>query len=147
MELAEKKKIAKPEKLFKELVPKLNLKEKYAFTYLNLGQRQHFLLGDTIPLGGNLNKLLQNTDKKLKKAKKDKDIEALQPLMALLQLIDDLPVKGYGTGIARYAETQTNETSGEEELLLAVKISSVEVGGKTKKDKLRIINENVEIAL
>ncbi len=69
LDLVEKKKIPKPEKLFKDNVPKLNRKVKYPFTFLDLGQRQYFLLGDHIPLGNALKKALLEANKQLKKAK------------------------------------------------------------------------------
>lgn len=148
IDLLEKGKIPKPDKVFKDTVPKLNRKAKYPFLFLDMGQKKYFLLGDSFPMGNELTKKIEETKKLLSKAKKPAEKEVLEQLSFFYQELDGLNPKGFATGIVRFSREQQNKETAVLEHLMAVKTSGLKVGGAVKKGSLvQLVREELGYSL
>jgi hypothetical protein len=134
LELIEKGKIAKPEKLFKDAAPKLNVTGYHEFTYLNMGKKKYFFFGATCPLGNELSSKLSKVEKELPKSK-DKQKELLEAQKLFLEefALFTKKAKGYASGSIKYARSKEDE--GVETCFMEVK-KGFTVGKETKKKTL-----------
>lgn len=134
LELIEKGKIAKPEKLFKDCAPKLNVTGYNEFTYLNMGKKKYFFFGATCPLGSELNNQLSKVQKELAKSK-GKQKELLEAQQLFLEELAALTkkAKGYAYGSIKHARSE--EKDGIETCFMEVK-KGFSVGKETKKKTL-----------
>ncbi|BDS15395.1 hypothetical protein [Aureispira anguillae] len=130
LELIEKGKIAKPEKLFKDSASKLDAKGYQDFMYLNMGKKQYFLYGGAFPIGIELTNQLKKLEKELTKAKGG-NVELLASQVYFLQELDKLSrkIKGYATGEIKHSRTEGDTC------FMEVK-TGVTVSGQTKKNSL-----------
>lgn len=144
LQLLEKGKIAKPEKLFKDAAPKLDVKGLVPFVYLNMGQKNYFFYGSTFPLGSEISNQLASIKKLLNKTTKEADKEDLEAQQLFLEELQKTSskIKGYASGSIRYARTDGNTN----ECFMSVK-TGVAVGGKTKKKSLAQDIANIGYAL
>ncbi|MGH1334986.1 MAG: hypothetical protein ACRBFS_02585 [Aureispira sp.] len=136
LDLLEKGKIPKPEKVFKDTVPKINRKAKYTFLFLDMGQKKYFLMGDIFPMGNDLSKKIEETEKKLAKAKKPVEKEFLEQMLFFYQELNKLTPKGFATGIIKFSREVQNSETEETEYLMALKTSGLKVGGAVKKGNI-----------
>lgn len=130
LELIEKGKIAKPEKLFRDSAPKLDVKGYTNFMYLNMGQKKYFFYGGWFPLGVELTNQLKRLEKELAKAKAGKR-EALEIQVCFLQELGKVEkkIKGYAIGAIKHIRT-------EEGICFMDVKTGVTVSGQTKKNTL-----------
>lgn len=136
LDLMEKGKIPKPEKVFKDTVAKINRKAKYTFLFLDMGQKKYFLMGDVFPMGAELAKKIEETEKKVAKCKKAVEKEFLEQMLFFYQELNKLTPKGFATGIIKFSREVVNQETGVTECLMGLKTSGLKVGGNVKKGNL-----------
>lgn len=136
LDLMEKGKIPKPEKVFKDTVAKINRKAKYTFLFLDMGQKKYFLMGEVFPMGAELTKKIEETEKKLAKSKKAVEKEFLEQMLFFYQELNKLIPKGFATGIIKFSKEVLNPKTGVNECLMTLKTSGLKVGGNVKKGNL-----------
>lgn len=136
LDLMEKGKIPKPEKVFKDTVAKINRKAKYTFLFLDMGQKKYFLMGEVFPMGAELAKKIEETEKKLAKSNKAVEKEFLEQMLFFYQELNKLTPKGFATGIIKFSREVANQETGVTECLMTLKTSGLKVGGNVKKGNL-----------
>jgi len=134
LELLEKGKIAKPEKLFKDSAPKLNVTGYSEFAYLNMGKKKYFFFGSSCPLGSELISKTSKVEKEFSKSKgKQKELLEAQKLFLEELAQFTKKAKGYAYGSIKYARSK--EEDGVETCFMEVK-KGFSVGKETKKKTL-----------
>jgi len=143
LELIDKGKIAKPEKLFYDATPKLDVNNQQKFTYLNLGKKKYFFLDFICPFGSEITNQLSAIKKELPKSKVKNELEAQK---AFLEGISEIVkgAKGYASGFVKYVRTEQKDEI--EVCFLEVK-KGVTVGKSTTKKTLADEVNNIEYLL
>lgn len=136
IDLLDKQKIPKPEKVFKDSVLKLNRKTKYQFLAIDMGLKKYFLMGAIFPMGIELAKKLEDARKNLNKTTKPADKEVWEQIEFFYAQMNQLKVKGFATGTMKFSKEVLDENGKVKEHLMAPKTSTIKVKGTVKKDKL-----------
>ncbi len=148
IELMEKGKIAKPAKVFKDTVAKINRRTRYPFLFLDLGQKKYFLMGDVFPMGAELEKNLEKTRKELEKAKRPVEKEMLGQLLFFYEQLEQLTPRGFATGTVKFSREVNNAETGFTECLMAIRKSGLKVDGTVKKGELvDLVREELDYEL
>lgn len=140
IELFEKKKIAKPDILFKRSIPKINPATKYPFIYLELAKQEVFLMGFDFPVEKEVDEQLKSLDQRIAKAKKPKDKTLLELEKAFYTELKALNPKGFIKGLAKYAAEETAEDGSTINYLKAIP-SSIDKKKLNKKELPNLVNE------
>ena len=136
LELMENGKIAHPEKVFRDTVAKINRKAKYNFVYIEMGQKNYFLMGDVFPIGTDLAQKIEETQKQHDKSNKALEKEFLGQMLFFYEELDKLSIRGFATGTIKFSQEVQNLDTRLTECLMAVKTTDLKVGGTVKKTKL-----------
>ena len=141
LELIEKDKIAKPAKVFRESMPKISRRERYDFVYVDMGQKEYFLMNKVFPMGEELDEEIEKYEKKIENEKEDSnpnedDLELWSTTLFFLEELEELNERGFATGTIKFSKEVENEQTGVMEHLMALKMIDLEVEGTVKKNNL-----------